>query len=75
MNLLHPGWTGLVAIGSAVAVRLARAIALKRSLLDVPNEQSSHTFAVPLLGGAAFIPVVLVAVALRWSAAESPAGA
>jgi UDP-N-acetylmuramyl pentapeptide phosphotransferase/UDP-N-acetylglucosamine-1-phosphate transferase len=32
-------------------------------LLDVPNDRSSHRVPVPRLGGAAFIPVVLLAVA------------
>jgi len=30
-----------VALGTSVAVRIARSVALKRALLDVPNERSS----------------------------------
>lgn len=55
-----------VVIITVVAVRLARSIAMKRVLLDVPNERSSHQVPVPRLGGAAFIPVVMVAVGLGW---------
>ncbi len=49
------------AIVSAVAVRVVRSIALRRALLDVPNARSSHKTPVPRLGGAAYIPIVLLA--------------
>ena len=49
---------------SAVVVRFARWMALKKSLLDIPNERSSHKQPIPRLGGAAFMPVVLLAVGL-----------
>ena len=48
---------------TAVAVRLLRGWAVRRSMLDLPNDRSSHRVPVPRLGGAAFIPVVLVALA------------
>jgi UDP-N-acetylmuramyl pentapeptide phosphotransferase/UDP-N-acetylglucosamine-1-phosphate transferase len=54
----------VVAAASAVAVRLARALALRKALLDIPNERSSHRQPVPRLGGAAFMPVVLLAIGL-----------
>ncbi|MBI4663776.1 MAG: hypothetical protein HY735_33665 [Verrucomicrobia bacterium] len=62
MSLLHLGLAVLVAVVSAVVVRLARRVALKKALLDIPNERSSHNQPVPRLGGAAFLPVVLLAV-------------
>ena len=49
---------------STAVVRVARQVALKKTLLDVPNERSSHKVPVPRLGGAAFMPVVLLAIAL-----------
>jgi UDP-N-acetylmuramyl pentapeptide phosphotransferase/UDP-N-acetylglucosamine-1-phosphate transferase len=57
-------WTvvAVVCLVSAVAVRFARRVALKKALLDHPNERSSHKQPVPRLGGAAFMPVVLLAV-------------
>lgn len=51
------------AVASAVAVRVFRRWAVRNALLDVPNDRSSHRVAVPRLGGAAFVPVVLVALA------------
>ena len=57
---------------SAVAVRFARRVALKKALLDVPNERSSHKQPVPRLGGAAFMSVVLLAVGLLAPRTELP---
>ena len=59
-------WTevAVVFLLSAVAVRFARRVALKKALLDIPNERSSHQQPVPRLGGAAFMPVILLAVGL-----------
>ncbi|WP_414660856.1 MraY family glycosyltransferase [Horticoccus sp. 23ND18S-11] len=54
----------VVAVSAAIAVRLARSVALRRGLLDVPNSRSSHAQPVPRLGGAAFVPVVLLAAAV-----------
>ena len=67
-----PATAAAVAIGSAVAVRAARHIALKRALLDIPNERSSHRVPVPRLGGAAFTPVVLLALAFFWRSSALP---
>lgn len=48
----------------AVTVWIARNVAVKRALLDQPNERSSHRRPVPRLGGAAFVPVLLLALLL-----------
>lgn len=67
---MHPAFTlppglivsaAVVVVTAALAVRLARVVALRRGLLDVPNSRSSHAQPVPRLGGAAFVPVVLLA--------------
>jgi UDP-N-acetylmuramyl pentapeptide phosphotransferase/UDP-N-acetylglucosamine-1-phosphate transferase len=54
----------LVAAASAWSVRAARQLAVRRALLDIPNERSSHRVPVPRLGGAAFVPVLAVALGL-----------
>ena len=74
MSLLQLGLAVLVAIGSAVVVRIARRVALKMALLDIPNERSSHQQPVPRLGGAAFMPVVLLAVGLLAPREAIPCG-
>lgn len=51
---------------SAVAIYFVREIALKRAWLDRPNERSSHKKPVPRLGGAAFVPVLLVGLLFLW---------
>ena len=51
-------------LANAVAVRVLRDWAIKRSLLDVPNDRSSHRMPVPRLGGAAFVPIILIALIL-----------
>lgn len=53
-----------VAIMAGAAVRAMRWIAQRRALLDRPNDRSSHELPVPRLGGGAFMPVVLAAIAL-----------
>lgn len=45
-----------------VWVKVVRDFAVFRALFDVPNERSSHSVPVPRLGGAAFMPVVFLAV-------------
>ena len=62
------------AAASAIAVRTMRVIALRRQLLDIPNERSSHKLPVPRLGGAAFVPIVLVAAAIGSPAGTLPLG-
>lgn len=61
-----------VAVISAISVRIVRAYAIKKALLDMPNDRSSHKVPVPRLGGAAFIPVVLGGLAIAWSAGGPP---
>jgi glycosyltransferase WbpL len=53
-------------VGSLVLTGLARRIAVARSLLDVPNERSSHTSPTPSGGGLAIVAVVLSGVAILW---------
>lgn len=49
---------------AAVLTWLIRGLALRKALVDRPNERSSHTVPVPRLGGAAFVPVVLLGFVL-----------
>jgi glycosyltransferase WbpL len=51
-------------LASALLSGLARRYALASSLLDVPNERSSHTVPTPRGGGLAIVAVVLAGVAL-----------
>lgn len=74
MGYSDPILVVLVAFGSIVAVRIARGLALEKSLLDIPNGRSSHMVPVPRLGGAAFMPVVLLAVGLMGPRAGLPGG-
>lgn len=60
-------WVAALAVASAAAVRFTRAVAIRKALLDVPNERSSHRVPVPRLGGAAFAPLMLVALAVLWA--------
>lgn len=62
MSLTAAGIAIAVALASAIAVRIVRRIALSNALLDVPNERSSHQMPVPRLGGAAFVPIVILAL-------------
>ena len=61
---------GLVSLAvfalSVIVVRIARTFALQKALLDMPNERSSHKVPVPRLGGAAFIPIVLIGLGVLW---------
>ncbi len=58
----------LVAGGvTAVTVELVRGWAARRSLLDLPNERSSHHVPTPRPGGLAFVPVLLGGLALWWA--------
>lgn len=70
---LGPVSTGIllltVCVASLVLTGLVRAYALRRALLDIPNERSSHTVPTPRGGGLAFTGVFLLTVALLgvWS--------
>lgn len=57
---------------SVILVRAARTVALRKALLDMPNERSSHKIPVPRLGGAAFIPIVLIGLVALWWAGPLP---
>jgi Fuc2NAc and GlcNAc transferase len=57
---------------SLISVRLARSFALQRALLDMPNERSSHKIPVPRLGGAAFVPILLIGLVALWWAGSLP---
>lgn len=59
------GWAGLVAAcgaGAAAAVEAVRRVAVHRSVLDVPNERSSHNRPIPRGGGLGMV----AAVAVTW---------
>jgi len=49
-----------VTILSALLVRGARAIALKKILLDLPNDRSSHVIPVPRLGGVGLVVALMI---------------
>jgi Fuc2NAc and GlcNAc transferase len=53
-------------LAALVLTGLARRIAVARSVLDVPNERSSHTSPTPSGGGLAIVAVVLSGVAILW---------
>ena len=57
---------------SVILVRAARTVALRKALLDMPNERSSHKIPVPRLGGAAFIPIVLIGLVALWWTGSLP---
>ena len=52
----------LTALVSGIGVWLVMRIAMKRSILDVPNERSSHTVPTPRGGGVAIAFTLLAAV-------------
>ena len=53
-----------VGLGSRLVVSRLGQWALRGGLLDRPNERSSHRLPVPRLGGAAFVPVLAVGLAV-----------
>jgi Fuc2NAc and GlcNAc transferase len=61
---LAPGFGVAAFLASAGGSALARRYALARSLLDVPNERSSHAVPMPRGGGIAIALVVLVGLGL-----------
>jgi Fuc2NAc and GlcNAc transferase len=64
MNLL---WIFLlVSTASWVLTGLLRRYALAKSLMDVPNERSSHSIATPRGGGVAIVITFLIGLALLW---------
>ena len=63
------------ALGSGVFTGLVRRHALRRALLDLPNERSSHAAPTPRGGGLAIAAVILVGAAVATPLAHCPAGA
>lgn len=68
---------GLLILGALVATLLLtggfRRYAIARSLIDIPNDRSSHEVPTPRGGGLALVIVVLAALALLlWSGAMAP---
>lgn len=63
---LGPAGTGVlllsVFVASLVLTGLVRSYALRRALLDVPNERSSHTVPTPRGGGLAMVVIFLATV-------------
>jgi Fuc2NAc and GlcNAc transferase len=59
--------TGFVA--GYLGVAGVRAWAMRRGLMDVPNERSSHTVPTPKGGGIVFFPIALLAIPFAASAA------
>ena len=72
MSWLIPACTAVV-IASALATGALRAQLQRRSILDHPNERSSHKRPTPRGGGLAVVPIILFAWALY--AAKPVAGA
>ena len=58
-------------LGSLVACEVVRRFAVKRALLDSPNERSLHAVPIPRLGGVGIVVTTLAAYAAGWTA--SPA--
>lgn len=65
----------VVALISSLFVWFVRGASLNKRMLDQPNERSSHSNPVPRLGGAAFVPVVLLALLLGGQKSELPLAA
>jgi Fuc2NAc and GlcNAc transferase len=61
-------------LAGAALTWVARLYALRRSILDVPNERSSHVNATPRGGGIAIVIPTLLAVVLLWSTGRIDAG-
>jgi len=76
-------WTGIVAAGlafgiSALASQLAKPVAFRFGMLDVPTRRKVHAKPVPLLGGCAIFAAILgptllgLSVASVWAATSTP---
>lgn len=63
-----------VCIGSWLMTWMLRRYALSRSLMDIPNERSSHTVPTPRGGGVAIVVSFLLAVAFLWCLRVLPSG-
>lgn len=58
-------------LAGLVGCEVVRRLALRRALLDAPNERSLHTVPTPRLGGVAIVVVTLGATALAWGDAST----
>lgn len=63
----------LTFLGSLVLCEVVRRFALRRALLDAPNERSLHAVPIPRLGGVAIVLATLAAAAAGWSVAPHDA--
>lgn len=61
-------------VAAVVLTGLARRVALRRGLIDVPNERSSHVTPTPRGGGLAIVVVTLSGAALLAGAGVLPSG-
>lgn len=62
-------WLIPIVVGLSFALTAAlRRYALIRSLLDVPNDRSSHTVATPRGGGVSIVVAFLLSLTVMWSA-------
>jgi UDP-N-acetylmuramyl pentapeptide phosphotransferase/UDP-N-acetylglucosamine-1-phosphate transferase len=53
-------------VASVIACEVIRVVALRRALLDAPNERSLHEVPKPRLGGVAIVIVTLGALCIAW---------
>jgi UDP-N-acetylmuramyl pentapeptide phosphotransferase/UDP-N-acetylglucosamine-1-phosphate transferase len=66
------GMLNLILIGAIsftlgyIGVALIRHWALRRNLLDIPNERSSHTRPIPRVGGLAIVVITLIGFIIIW---------
>src|SRR5579871_4688366 len=63
----------LAFVTAVVATGRLRRFALAKGMLDIPNERSSHTVAVPRGGGLSILLAVTLAVSLLIAARKVPA--
>lgn len=58
--MMTAGFISIILLATALLTGLVRRHALRRDLLDVPNERSSHTVPTPRGGGVAIVIVVCI---------------
>jgi UDP-N-acetylmuramyl pentapeptide phosphotransferase/UDP-N-acetylglucosamine-1-phosphate transferase len=67
MGMLNPLTLGALAFAlSYIGVALIRRWALRRNLLDIPNERSSHVVPTPRGGGLAIVIVTFICCGVLW---------
>jgi Fuc2NAc and GlcNAc transferase len=71
---MSPGTGIAVSAGACIATAGAtlalRSLLIRRSVMDIPNERSSHALPVPRGGGAAFVLVIAFMIAAWWAAGQ-----